>query len=202
MEHVELPRARIGGYKREAIDDLVGRMLTDIRGLVEEREALEAEVRRLREALSVSERLQTERVNEQEEARRECELMLKKARTHADRIVRAAEKETAARVEALERVERVHGLVRVELRRVLGAMLEELSTPSRVVREALNDRQLAQDLQHITRKAIEAGAPSAPDSSPAPGAPYGDAPDETLPATVTSRLPERITHWTSHDPGE
>jgi DivIVA domain-containing protein len=202
IANVELPRAMIGGYNREAIDDLLDRIVMDVRARVDERDSLEAEVRRLKEALSKSEVLERERVEAQEATRRECELMLKEARRQADEILNAAENETAARVEALKRVERVHGLMRVELRKLLGAMLEELSTPSKVVREALKDRQLAEDLQHITRRAIEAGAAPVPVGSGEPGVPTAEAPDETLPATTTSRLPERITHWTSHDPGE
>jgi cell division septum initiation protein DivIVA len=196
IEHVELPRARIGGYNREATHDLLGRLLMDMRAVVNERDVLEAEVTQLKEALTVRERLQTERVEAEEATRRECELVLKKARAQAQRILSAAEKETAARVEALTRVERVHSLVRVELRKVLGAMLEEVSTPSTVVRDALKDRQLADDLQHITRKAIEAGAPSVPDS-PESGVSLGETQDEILPATATPRLPARITDWTS-----
>jgi cell division septum initiation protein DivIVA len=172
-----------------------------MRALLEERDVLEAEVRQLKEALSVRELLKTERLDEEEATRRECELMLEEARRQADEILRTAENETDARVEALERIERVHGLVRVELRKLLGAMLDELSTPSEVVRETLKDRQLTEDLQRITRRAIEAGPP-VPDRSEEPGVPTGEAPDETLAAPTTSRLPERITRWTSHGPDE
>lgn len=163
IENVELPRATIGGYNREAIDDLLRRILMDVRARVDERDSLEAEVRRLEEALSVSELMERERVDAQEATRRECELLLKEARRQADEILNAAENETAARVEALERVERVHSLVRADLRKLLGAMLEEVSTPSNVVREALKDRQLAEDLRHITRRAIGAGDAPVPD---------------------------------------
>ena len=198
---MELPRARIGGYNREAIDDILGRISTNMRALLEERDGLEAEVRQLKEALSVRELLKTERLDKEEATRRECELMLEEARRQADEILKTAENETDARVEALERIERVHGLVRVELRKLLGAMLDELSTPSEVVRETLKDRQLTEDLQRITRRAIEAGPP-VPDGSEEPGVPTGETPDETLAAPTTSRLPERITRWTSHGPDE
>lgn len=198
LEDIDLPRARIGGYNRAAIDDLLGRILIDMRTRVGERDLLEAEVRRLKEAAAESELLQKDRLEMHEATKRECDHMLKEARRQADEIRNAAENETAARVEALKRIERVHSLVRVELRKLLGAMLEELSTPSKVVREALKDRQLAEDLEHITRRAIEAGAAATPERSGEAGV----TTDETLPATTTSRLPERIIPWTSHTPDE
>lgn len=198
LENIDLPRARIGGYNRAATDDLLGHILIDMRTRVDERDFLEAEVLRLKEAVTESELLQRDRLEMHEATKRECDLMLKEARRQADEIRIAAENETAARVEALKRIERVHSLVRVELRKLLGAMLEELSTPSKVVREALKDRQLAEDLEHITRRAIEAGAAATPERSGEAGV----TTDEALPATTTSCLPERITLWTSHTPDE
>jgi cell division septum initiation protein DivIVA len=169
-------------------------VVSELRTVIAGRDRLEAEVRRLQEAVVASDAAK-------ETTTRECELMLTEARRQADEIRSSAEQEVDARREALERVETVHRLIRVELRKVLGAMLEELTTPSAVVREALKDRRLAEDLRQITRKAIEA-APS-PDQLEEPRVSPDEGADETLPATAAARpLPERMTHWTSYDRDE
>jgi hypothetical protein len=122
-------------------------------------------VRRLQVELTRSQLTQSERVEMQETAKRECDLILKKARGQADKIRNTAEKETVARVEALRRVEAVQGLLRVELRTLLTAMLEALNSPSDIGRESLKNPQLAEDLQSITRAAVGASAVAVPDIS-------------------------------------
>jgi len=119
-------------------------------------------VRRLQVELTRSQLTQSERVEMQETAKRECDLILKKARGQADKIRNTAEKETVARVEAVKRVEEVQGLLRAELRTLLTAMLEALSSPSDIIRESLKNPQLAEDLQSITRAAVGASAVAVP----------------------------------------
>jgi len=178
------------------------RIASDIRALLDERCLLEEELRRLKEDLTQSELTQSERVREvQETAKRECDLILKKARRQADKIRATAAKETVARVAALKRVEEVQGLVRVELRTLLGAMLEALNAPSDVVRESLKNPRLAADLQRITRAAFEASAVAAPDISAESGVDLGEAVEEDLSAPKTSRLVERVTGWTASTGG-
>jgi cell division septum initiation protein DivIVA len=190
IQTAALPRATIRGYDRRSTDDLLRRIASDTRALLDERCLLEEEVRRLKEELT-----QRERVMEmQETAKRECDLILKKARRQADKILDTAAKETVARVEALKRVEEVHGLVRVELRTLLGAMLEALNAPSDVVRESLKNPRLAEDLQRITRAAFEASAVAAPDISAE--SEVDESVEEDLSAPKTSRLVERVTGWT------
>jgi cell division septum initiation protein DivIVA len=160
-------------------------------------------VRRLKEALAESERMQSERVREmQEAARRECDLMLKKARTQAERIRHAADKESDVRVAALKRVEEVHGLVRAELRMVLAAMLQMLNAPSDVVRESLKNHQLMEDLHRITRATVDASAVAAPDSSVESEIDIDEAVGGDLPAPATSQLAGRISNWTTPAQGE
>ena len=166
IETVDLPRAMVGGYDRRSTDDVLRRIAWDMRALIQERLLLEEEMQRLKSELSRSEResaaviaTQAEAQEMQETARRDSELMLRNAREQAERIVTAAERETAERVEALRRVEKVHGLVRVELRTLLTTLLEALSAPSDSVRESLRDPKLTEDLQRITRAAVAASAP-------------------------------------------
>ena len=169
-----------------------------MRALADERGLLENEVRRLNEALAQSELRQSERVRGIEEAaKRKSDLILDEARTQADKIRSTAEKETVARVEALKRVEQVQGLVRAELRTLLGAMLEVLNAPSDVARESLKNRQLMEDLHSITRAAIEASGVAAPDSSAEPEVDIDDAVRGELPAPAASQLAARIGNWTT-----
>ena len=199
IETASLPRAKIRGYDRRSTDQLLRDVAVAIRFLQDERGRLEDEVRRLKEALEHSELTEKERVREiQEPAKRECDLILRKARRQADKVRNAAERDTAIRVGALKRVEEVQGLVRVELRTLLGAMLEVLDTPSDVVRESLKNRQLMADLHLITRAAIEASAGPTPDSSVEVDAGKRRA----LPASATSQLAGRIDSWTTHTRGE
>jgi hypothetical protein len=149
-------------------------------------------VKRLKHQLTRSERVilqgwaltptQAEIREMQETAEHECYLILKKAREQADKIRRTAEKETVARVEALKRVERVHGLARIELRTMLGAMLEALNSPSDVVRESLKDPQLMEDLQSITRAAVGANTAAALDVAAESEGGHDNAVQDHLPA--------------------
>jgi hypothetical protein len=132
-------------------------------------------VRRLQVELTRSQLAQRERVGMQETAKRECDLILKKARGQADKIRKTAEKETVARVEALKRVEEVQGLLRVELRTLLSAMLEALKSPSDVVRESLKDPQLVEDLKSITTAAVGVSAVAVPDISAESGVDLDEA---------------------------
>jgi hypothetical protein len=156
IETADLPRAMLGGYDRRRTDDLLRRIASGIRGLLHEQSLLEEQVQRLEDELARSERVILQR-------------------EQADEILRTAEKETVARVEALKRVERVHGLVRVELRTMLGAMLEALNSPSDVVRESLKDPHLMEDLQSITRAAVEAGTTATPNVAAESGVDLDDA---------------------------
>jgi cell division septum initiation protein DivIVA len=165
IQTADLPRARIGGYDRRSTDDLLYRIESGMRALLNERSRLEEEVRRLKVELTHSQLTQSERLELQETAKRECELILKKARGQADKIRNTAEKEIVARLEALKRVEETQGLVRVELRTLLAAMLEALNTPSDVVRESLKNAQLVEDLHRITKAAVSASPGAAPASS-------------------------------------
>ena len=218
IEAVDLRRARIGGYDRRSTDELLRQIAVEVRALLEERGLLEAEVRRLKETLIQRELTESGRVIEmQEAAKRECDLFLKKARRQAYKIRDRSAKETAGRVEALKRVEVAHGLVRAELRTLLGAMLEMLNVPSGVVRESLKNRRLIEDLHRITSAAAEANAVAAPGiTSAAAEANAVAAPDvsadfeveieeteeEHLPAPRASQLTGRITEWTAHSHGE
>jgi hypothetical protein len=157
----------LGGYDRRRTDDLLRRIASGIRGLLHEQSLLEEQVQRLEDELARSERVILQR-------------------EQADEILRTAEKETVARVEALKRVERVHGLVRVELRTMLGAMLEALNSPSDVVRESLKDPHLMEDLQSITRAAVEAGTTATPNVAAESGVDLDDAVQD-LPAIGHAR---------------
>jgi cell division septum initiation protein DivIVA len=166
IQSADLPRARVRGYDRRSTDGLLRRIESGMRALLDERSSLEQEVRRLNVELTHSELTQHERVMEtQETAKRECDLILKKAREQAGEILNGAEEERVARVESLKRVEEAQGLVRAELRTLLGAMLAALDTPSDAVRESLKNRQLVEDLQRITSAAVGTSAVAAPDIS-------------------------------------
>jgi cell division septum initiation protein DivIVA len=182
IQTADLPRARIGGYDRRSTDDLLHRIEVAMRALLKERSLLEEEVRRLKVELTHSQLTQSERLEMQETAKRECDLILKKARGQADKIRNTAEQEIVARVEALKRVEEAQGLVRVELRTLLAAMLESLNTPSDVIRESLKNAQLVEDLHRITRAAVGASAEAAPHISAESGVDLDEAVEEDLAA--------------------
>jgi hypothetical protein len=166
----------LGGYDRRRTDDLLRSIASGIRALMRERSLLEEEVWRLEEEV----------VRLKNELTRSEQLILE--REQADEIRRTTERETVARVEALNRVERVHGLVRVELRTMLIAMLEALSRPSDVVRESLKDPQLTEDLQRITRAAVGASTAAALNVAAESGVDLDDAvQDLPVNASTTER---------------
>ena len=154
-----------------------------MRALLNERSQLEEDVRRLNVELTHSQLTERERMEMHEATKRECDLILEEARGQADNIRNTAEKEIVARIEALKRVEEVQRLVRVELRTLLGAMLEALETPSGVVRESLKNAQLVKDLQRITRAAVGATAVAVPDIAAESGVDLDEAVEEHVPAT-------------------
>ena len=167
IEAAHLPRAAMGGYDRGITDALLRRIARDVETLLQERSLLEEEVRRLRREL-VNEQPQLlpssalaaaeEMIRDLQDAtQRECALVLEKAREHAERVRAAAEREAAERLDALQRVEQVHALVRGEVRTLLVSLLEQLDTPSTAIRAALKQPQLLEDLQRAMRGAIANG---------------------------------------------
>jgi cell division septum initiation protein DivIVA len=188
------------------------RIASDLRAHLDERRRLEEEVARLRGQLESP-----------EATKRECDLILKKARRQAERITSAAEKDTVARIEALRRVEKVHGLVRTELRRMLGAMLDAVNAPSDAIGESLKNHELARDLERVTAAAeagtavdeIAAVEPTAAEAaalagdsmvaSPDTSAESGMLPDaagkEQVRAPSTSPLVDLVTGWTARTRG-
>jgi cell division septum initiation protein DivIVA len=210
IEAVDLRRARIGGYDRRSTDELLRHVVADLRALLDERGLLEDEVLRLKETIRQRELTEHERVIEMKEAaKRECELILRKARRQADKIRNASAKETIVRVDALKRVEVAQGLVRAELRTLLGAMLEMLSAPSEAARESLKNHRLMEDLDRITNAAAEANAVAAPHVSADSEVDIEETEEELvieeseerLPALRASQLAGRVTEWTSHTHG-
>jgi cell division septum initiation protein DivIVA len=201
IETTDLPRARMRGYDRRSTDDLLHRIASNTRALLVEQRKLENELRRLKEELTQTKLTQAERATEmQETAKRECDLILKKARRQADKVRETAAKETVARVEALRRVEEVYGLVRVELRTRLSAMLEALSAPSDVVRESLKNPQLAADLQRITKAEATVAVP---DISAESRVDLGEAVEEDhLSAPETSPMMKRIIDYSASGRGD
>jgi cell division septum initiation protein DivIVA len=142
IETANLPRATLGGYDRATTDELLQRVVGELRRVRDERVLLDQEITRLRRELR----------DVRESSHHEREVMMAAAQ-------RAAEQDASARIEALERVEKVHALVRGELRTVLRTMLDALETPSQALQEALKDRRLVDDLQRITRSTVAAAQP-------------------------------------------
>lgn len=141
IEGVDLPRAATGGYKTHAVTALLRQVAWDFRRLLHERAAMQEDVTRVRGALARSERreelesallgsAQSAAREIRETARREAELILKKAREHATELQMTAEREYAARTNELRQIEELSRLVRTELRVQLKSVLEALGEPA------------------------------------------------------------------------
>jgi cell division septum initiation protein DivIVA len=134
--NVDLPRALVGGIKRDAVEDLLRQIARDYRRLEAENarlwQTLEGFEHRPKEprqgersedmsaiVLSLAQRAAREL---RESTRDECELMLKKARVQADRI----ERELDTSVAELEEIEALRSELCDQLRSSLDSLLRTL----------------------------------------------------------------------------
>jgi cell division septum initiation protein DivIVA len=151
VDHVELPRAKFGGLKEGPVDDLLRRIARDYASLEHENRKLWEKVERLEPRLpgagdrrehapspgeehsgpreptaseasallALAHRVAGEM---RESARNECELMIRKTRSHAQRLERDLARERTAAVADLEALR----AVRRELRDTMQASLQSL----------------------------------------------------------------------------
>lgn len=163
IEGVEFPRAVAGGYKMHAVTEHLRKVAWDVRRLLHERAAMEEDVSRVRGELARSERreelesavlgsAQDAAREMRETARREAELILKKAREHAIELRTAAEREYAARTNELRQIEELSRLVRTELRVRLKSVLEALGEPAGQVDDQ-EQRPVMADLERAVQAA-------------------------------------------------
>jgi cell division initiation protein len=141
IEGADLPRTIFGGYKADKVTEHLRTVAWDVRRLLHERrqaksehERLEHERDRLRHELVRSERrgeleaavlesAQNTAREIRDTARREAELVLKKATEHAARLRREVEQEHAARLAEVEGLKEGSAKLRAELRRFIRTLL-------------------------------------------------------------------------------
>ena len=135
IEGSNLPRAFVGGYKADKVTEHLRRIAWDLRRLLHERGVAETELGRLRRDVAQSQRrgeLEAAVLDSAHRAakeiraaaREESELLLKKAREHAERLRHDVEREHAARTREIESLRTMSGTLRTELRTFLKSLLE------------------------------------------------------------------------------
>lgn len=164
IENVKLGRAVVGGYKADATRQYLRQVAWELSRALHERGTFEEESRRFRAQLVRYERreeLESANLSGahdaareiREEARRDAELLLKKAYKHASEVRATAEKEASYRVAEFHELEEKSRIMRTELRGLLASVLEALSEPAGVPPKR-EERPVMDDL----RKAVKAAA--------------------------------------------
>lgn len=161
IENVKLRRALLGGYNVGKTKQLLRQIAWDLSRVLHERGSFEEDARRFRAQL-----LRYERREELEsaslgaaheaarkirgEARRDAELILRKAYRQASAIREAAENEAASRVAEFTALERQSRIMRTGLRSMLTSVLEGLGEPVADARKH-EQRPLTEDLERAVR---------------------------------------------------
>jgi cell division initiation protein len=193
IEGVDLPRTVFGGYKADRVREHlrivawdVGKSLHERGQAKSEHERLEHELDRLRHELVRSERrgelesvvlesAQNAAREIRETARREAELVLKKATGHAAGLRREVEQEHAARLAEVEGLQEGSAKLRAELRRFIRTLLN-LVEPGDLDAN-MKRHEMMSDLERMvqaqrtakTGSSETTGPHSAPDAAPSAG---------------------------------
>lgn len=174
IESTKLRRSVVGGFKRDRTRELLGQIASDLREVLQERDALEKELRRSRAELLKREKrdeveiaaftsIQQTAREVRETARRDAELILKKAYKHASEARGTIDKEYMARLAEFQTLEEKSKVLRRELRSmltaVLGALEDEPSADAPRPSEAADDRRrrevpVTQDLERAVRELV------------------------------------------------
>jgi cell division initiation protein len=137
IENTKLRRSVFGGYRRENTRELLGQIASELRQLLHERDTLEEELRPLRAELLRRERrdeveiaafksIQQSAHEVRESARRDAELLLRKAYKQASEARGIIDKEYTARVAEFQTLEEKSKVLRNELRTMLTSVLGAL----------------------------------------------------------------------------
>lgn len=141
IANVKLRRALVGGYKPSETRQYLHQIAWELSRVVHERGTFEEEARRYQAQLDRYERreeLESASLSGahaaaraiREEARRDAELVLKKAYKHASEVRANAEKEASSRLAEYSELEKKSRIMRTELRGLLASVLEALSEPT------------------------------------------------------------------------
>jgi cell division initiation protein len=164
IANAKLRRALVGGYKASETRQYLHQIAWELSNVLHERGTFEEEARRFRAQLLRYERreeLESASLSGahaaareiREEARRDAELVLKKAYKHASEVRATAEKEASSRVAEFKSLEEKSRIMRTELRGLLASVLEALSEPAGAAPKQ-EERPVLDDL----REAVKAAA--------------------------------------------
>ena len=180
IDAARLPHARVGGYNVAATDELLKQVAWDYRQIAHENaelaeqnqallarileleqrvEAVEAERDRLqsRHGLAAATLAAAQRAarDAREDARRECEQMLKAARRRAAEIDQTMEKALAARSGEVQALEEAQQRLLGELRRVFSAALDSVDQAGSAALGDLAD-ELGEAVGRVRQKRLSA----------------------------------------------
>ena len=168
IEKGKLPRATVRGYKPDAVREHLRRVAWDYRQLLHDHKLAKAELERVQRELQRNERreelesgvldsAQQAAKEIRETGRREAELIVKKAREHADALRAGADRHHAARARDVEKLQQTGTKLRQDLRSMITSILSVLEPAGSVGAER---RPVMEDLQRVVESTRAAPKPT------------------------------------------
>ncbi len=163
IEGAKLPRAVLGGYRASATRQYLRQVAWELSHVLHERRTFEDEAHRFQAQLRRYERreeLESAKLSGArgaaheicEQARRDAELILKKAHKQASEIRATAEMQASSRAAEIHALEEQGRTMRTELRGLITSALEALGEPT-ATRDEQASRPVLDDLQKAVRAA-------------------------------------------------